>query len=117
MDELYNRVRTQLDQSSRISRLLIAAFHGEAQSHGTRMVLAGISNDPSTREMLQAVGIQGLKTIDISVDLSAPGSTNSPYDTHPSPLSHRRYAETLLDCVRTLMNEAADTTLGRSGGS
>lgn len=110
IEELYNRVRTRTDRSNRISQLVISEFHQLARSHGIRMILAGISNDPATSEMLRNVHAEGLETADISVDLSIRSYTNEPYDNHPSPLAHRRYAERLREIVTPSMNDSADAS-------
>ncbi len=64
--------------------------------HGIALVIAGITKDAMTEEMLAYCARCGIRTVDISVDLTRPGMTNEPYDAHPSAVAQRVYADKLM---------------------
>ena len=70
-------------------------FQRLAEAHHIPFVIAGITHDPLTRNMLEFCGKQGIPAVDISVNLDLPGNRNLPYDIHPSAKANRVYADKL----------------------
>lgn len=62
-----------------------------------RLVVTGITHSEQTKKMLEILGKAGIKTLDISVDLSAKEYTHAPYDDHPNALAHKMYAKKIAD--------------------
>ena len=68
---------------------------------GAAFVLAGITGDTATRDVLSRSGRRGIDAIDISTDLSRPGARNLPSSLHPSRQSHHHYAAVLAARLRS----------------
>ncbi|MEZ4826683.1 MAG: hypothetical protein R3C61_10385 [Bacteroidia bacterium] len=60
-----------------------------------RLIVAGISPDRDTRDMLKLLSSKGLETVDIAPDLTLEKYRNFPWDDHPGPLAHAWYAARL----------------------
>jgi len=83
-------------RSHRVTKAVMRELKSLCDDRGIALVVAGITSDATTSEMLQYCSKCGIRTVDISVDLSRPGMTNQPYDAHPSAQAHRIYADKLL---------------------
>jgi len=88
-----NRV---LHRSHEVSESILLAFQRRCDQEGVALVVAGILDDPVTRDMLERCRRAGIDTVDISVDLTVEGFRNLPHDAHPSALAHQAYADKLL---------------------
>jgi hypothetical protein len=82
------------------SLALLRQFARECQSNQTAFVVAGITRGRETADVLRRCQAEGLRTVDISVSLSEPGSRNLPCDDHPSARSQAHYAAELLRYLR-----------------
>jgi hypothetical protein len=110
LDELYNRVELRLNGSAGVTFALIDAFDSTARQSGARLVLAGITDDPATTAMLRRCHEHGIETVDISVNLSLHEYTNYPFDRHPSPRAHGRYAERLGSILWRKLNAGLEAS-------
>jgi hypothetical protein len=81
--------------TEQVSRAVLEEFWNECQAEGIPFVLAGISYDPRTAEMLAYFKNKGAPTVDISVDSKIVGNTNYPFDVHPSASANTQSAQKL----------------------
>jgi hypothetical protein len=82
-------------RSHDVSRALILDMADSSHAHGVDFILAGIEQSAPTREMLAYAGRQGIRSVDMSVNLNLRGHRNLPHDTHPSAIANRLYARKL----------------------
>lgn len=97
LERIYDRLQYLLLGSRRYSYALIHDMARLCEAHQIDFVLAGVMPDVSTRRLLRYFEQEGLTVVDISVDLTEPGQSLAPYDSHPSELAHRHYADQLAD--------------------
>ena len=95
LDETLNRIVDTTYHSHEVSKTLIESFAELCKANQIQLIVAGITNDATTTEMLEYCKSRGMTTVDISVDLNVKANTNLPYDNHPSALAHQQYAEKL----------------------
>jgi hypothetical protein len=95
LDETLNRIVDRTYHSHEVSKALIEDFAELCQKNQINFVVAGITSDPDTAEMLEYCKSRGMMTVDISVDLNIKENTNLPYDNHPSALANQQYAQKL----------------------
>jgi hypothetical protein len=95
-EETYDRQEAVWLRSHDVSKAIVREFASVARANGIRFVVAGIGHDALTAEMLDFCKVEGIMTVDISVDLTDPQNVNLPHDElHPSPRANRIYAERL----------------------
>jgi hypothetical protein len=104
LDETYNRIVDQTYHDHDVSKAIIEEFAEFCRAQQIDFIVAGITSDSPTTEMLQYCKSRGMNTVDISVDLNIMANTNLPYDNHPSALADRHYAEKLRPvlCARLI---------------
>jgi hypothetical protein len=95
LDETYNQSLESSYHSHETSKAIIEEFYRLCKTNGIDFVVAGIYRDATTTEMLDYCTSKGMMTVDISVDLSIKENTNLPYDSHPSAIANRQYAQKL----------------------
>jgi len=81
--------------TEQVTRAVLEEFRNECKAEGIPFVLAGISYDPRTAEMLAYFKNKGVPTVDISVDSKIVENTNYPFDVHPSFQANTQSAEKL----------------------
>lgn len=91
----YNAIEDYFYHSHDVSKTLMREFSSLCNQNGIKLVIAGITNDPKTLEMLRYCKGEGIMAFDMSVDLSVPRNTNLPWDVHPSAFANKQYAEKL----------------------
>lgn len=102
LEETYDRYEERHSQSHEITKAIIKEFADICRARGITLVIAGLTSDPTTQDMLSYCKSQGLKTIDIWVDLlNIKENNNLPYDSHPSAIAHRQYAQKLEGFLRS----------------
>jgi hypothetical protein len=102
LEESYDRYEERHAQSHEITKAIIKEFADLCKARGIELVVAGLTSDPTTLDMLSYCKSQGLKTVDIWVDcLNIKENNNLPYDSHPSAIAHRQYAQKLELFLRT----------------
>ena len=67
------------------------------------MVVAGLTSDATTSDMLAYAQSEGMKTLSMFVDLSIKENNNLPFDSHPSAVAHRQYAQLLKPYLVSLL--------------
>ena len=100
LDEAHCRwERAGLNERS-VTRALLLSIGAQCEAAEVPLVVAGIGDDPATLEMLRALETAGIRTVDISVDLTQPENCLLPIDWHPSPRAQAEYARRLLAYLR-----------------
>ena len=69
-----------------------------------KLLVAGITMDDETRELLKYCKKSEISGIDISVDLSISENTNLPFDSHPSAVANDQYAGKILKLIELATN-------------
>jgi hypothetical protein len=105
LDDIVNWAVEPVEESQRVTRAVIEEMARVAAAHGVRFVVASIVADRTSAELLAHLGGLGIATADISVDLSAPGYRNLPFDPHPSRTANAAYAANLAAvlCGRSIV--------------
>jgi hypothetical protein len=89
------KVEDTFYHSHDVTKAIIREFHRQAQAQGIELVVAGLLSDHLTADTLAFSRNEGIKTVDMSVDLSLRANRNLPHDPHPSPAANRQYAQKL----------------------
>ncbi len=114
LEASYDRYEERHSQSHEITKAIIKEFADTCRARGITLVIAGLTSDPTTQDMLSYCKNEGLKTIDIWVDLlNIKENNNLPYDSHPSALAHRQYAQKLEHFLRSEVLNDHSSRLGR----
>lgn len=95
LEQKYTQLEDSRYDSNSVSKAILNEMHQLAKKNNVQFVVAGITEHPITRTMLDYARSQGIPAIDISVNLSKEGYRNLPYDWHPSPIANRLYADKL----------------------
>jgi len=95
LDETYNRIVDRTYHSHEVSKAIIEDFAELCKANQIEFMVAGITSDAATAEMLEYCKNRGMTTVDISVDLNIKENTNLPFDNHPSALADQQYAQKL----------------------
>jgi hypothetical protein len=96
LEESYDRYEERHSQSHEITKAIIKEFADLCRARGIELVVAGLTSDATTSDMFSYCKSQGLKTADIWIDfLNIKENNNLPYDSHPSAIAHRQYAQKL----------------------
>lgn len=99
LDETLNRIVDRTYHSHEVSKTIIEDFAELCKANQIDFVVAGITSDAATADMLEFCKSRGITTVDISVDLDIRANTNLPYDDHPSALANQQYAQKLRPTV------------------
>lgn len=102
LEESYDRYEERHSQSHEITKAIIKEFADVCRTRGIELVVAGLTSDPTTLDMFRYCNGEGVKTVDIWVDfLNIKENNNLPYDSHPSAVAHRQYAQKLEHFLRS----------------
>lgn len=102
LEESYDRYEERHSQSHEITKAIIKEFADLCKARGIELVVAGLTSDPTTLDMLSYCKSAGLTTVDVWVDLlNIKENSNLPYDSHPSAIAHQQYAQKLELFLRT----------------
>lgn len=112
VDLLFERADEQLTRRHDVSKSLILEISRVCQKHGVELIVAGITQEPATWDIMAFCLRHGIHQVDITFDHSNPIYMNAPHDpTHPSPAGHRAFALRLADF---LGNPTFSAELGRA---
>lgn len=93
-------------RSEEVTKALIKEFARECAERDVELVIARISFDPNTAEMIEFCKREGVPTLDISVDYIMKREYNLlPHDNHPNDAAHRVYADRLEVCLREVLKD------------
>lgn len=102
LEESYDRYEERHSQSHEITKAIIKEFADLCKAHGIELIVAGLTSDPTTQDIFRYCNREGVKTVDIWVDfLNIKENSNLPYDSHPSAVAHRQYAQKLEHFLRS----------------
>ena len=76
---------------------VIRQFAAACEKRGIAWVLAGMDQEPLTKETVLFAIRNRWNGLDMSVDLQQAENNNKPIDAHPSALAHATYALSLSD--------------------
>ena len=99
LETRYNKIEEGLHKSHEVSKAIIKEISQLCLKNEIPFAVAGFWNDSLTSDMLEYCKKERIKTTDISIVLDDK-TKNYPYDDHPSPLGHKKYAEKLIPFVR-----------------
>jgi hypothetical protein len=95
LEETYDKYEERYVDSHQITKAIIAEFAKLSRDRGVEVVLAALTSDPTTSDMLDYAQKQGMRTVSMYVDLTVKENNNLPFDSHPSAVAHRQYAQLL----------------------
>ena len=101
LEETYDRYEERHSQSHEITKVIIKEISDLCVTHRIRLVVASLTSDPISSDMLEYCSRERITTADAWVDLSIKENNNLPYDSHPSAIAHRQYARTLESFLRS----------------
>jgi len=105
IEETYDKYEERHVDSHSVTKSIVKEIADLCRSQGVQLILASITSDPTTSDMLEFVHKEGLKTVDMFVDLNVSANNNLPFDSHPSALAHRQYAQLLRSHLIDLLQE------------
>jgi hypothetical protein len=105
LEETYDKYEERHVDSHAVTKDIVKEIANLCRSQGVKLIIATITSDPTTSDMLEFAHKEGLKTVDMFVDLSVPANNNLPFDSHPSALAHRQYAQLLRSRLLDLLAE------------
>lgn len=100
LEETYDKYEERHSQSHEITKVIIKQISDLCLAHGIKFVVARLTTDPISSDMLAYCGREKITTADAWVDLSIKENNNLPYDSHPSAIAHRQYARKLESFLR-----------------
>lgn len=100
VEEAYNSYEERHAESHEVTKAVLKEIIELCRAHRIELVVAGLTSDATTASIFDYCRGQGVETVDIYVDRLLKENNNLPYDSHPSALAHRRYAEKLEAFLR-----------------
>ena len=96
LEESYDKYEERHSLSHEITKAVIKEISDSCKARGIELVVAGLTSDATTSDMLEYWKREGLRTVNIWVDfLNIKENNNLPYDSHPSAIAHQQYAQKL----------------------
>ena len=103
LEESYDGYEERHAHSHEVTKAIVKEISALCRANGIEMVVAGLTADSITADMLLYCQREGIRTANIWVDLSIKENNSLPYDTHPSALAHKQYAEKLESFLRGVL--------------
>ena len=101
LEESYDKYEERHSQSHEITKVIIKEISDLCVAHGIKLVVASLTSDPISSDMLEYCRRERITTADLWVDLTVKENNNLPYDSHPSAIAHRQYARKLESFLRS----------------
>ena len=86
-------------KSVEVTQLLVEEFAALAKSKNIPFFVGGLKNSETTEYSLKLMKNRGIPTIDMALNFDERGLRH-PFDSHPSPLAHKKYAEKILSALQ-----------------
>ena len=67
------------------------------KKNGIRLIVAGLTDQARTHEMLENLAEEGIETLDMSLDLRDNDYNHLPYDSHPNEKAHAYFAKKVYE--------------------
>jgi hypothetical protein len=83
-----------------VTLAIIQKMQALCQAEGIPFTVLSITGDADTKAALARFKEAGIPVFDMGIDIGSPRYNNHPHDSHPNPLAHRIYADSLLDYLR-----------------
>jgi hypothetical protein len=103
LEESYDGYEGRHAHSHEVTKAIVREISELCRANGIELVVAGLTSDPTTSDMLLYCQREGIRTTSIWVDLSIKENNNLPYDSHPSALAHKQYSEKLKAFLRSVL--------------
>jgi hypothetical protein len=103
LEESYDGYEERHAHSHEVTKAIVREISELCRRNGIELVVAGLTSDSITSDMLLYCQREGIRTTSIWVDLSIKENNNLPYDSHPSALAHKQYAEKLESFLRSIL--------------
>jgi hypothetical protein len=97
LDRAYNLVEIRLLKGQELSKAIFREISLICQKQRIVLVVAGLTQNRKTADLLQYCRNLGMFATDASVDFTLPGNNNWPHDSHPSAKANRQYAQKIGD--------------------
>lgn len=115
LEETYDNYEERHAGSHEVTKAIIKEIQQECQARGAELVVVNLDSNPITSDMMDYCRSQGIKTSSIYVDfINIKENNNLPYDSHPSALAHRQYAQKLETFLRAEVLKDAGNNEGNS---
>jgi hypothetical protein len=101
LEESYDKYEERHSQSHEVTEVIIKDISDLCIGHGINFVVASLTSDPISSDMLEYCRRERITTADAWVDLAIKENNNLPYDSHPSAIAHRQYARKLESFLRS----------------
>ena len=113
VDAAFDGLDDRFTRSHDVSQALVLEFSRICKQHEIELVVAGLTQEPATWDMMAFCLQRGIRHVDISFDYGNPDYMNAPHDeTHPSPAGHLIYAKRLAAYLENQgLVEPAETTV------
>lgn len=96
LEETYDNYEERHAQSHEVTKAIIKEIQNQCRASGAEFIVVNLDSNPVTSDMMEYCRAQGIKTASIYVDFNnIKENNNLPYDSHPSALAHRQYAQKL----------------------
>lgn len=97
LEESYNKWEERSRNGHQVTKSILGKINRICRDQKIVPVVAGLSWDKRTAEVLQYCRSLGMFTIDIAIDYTRPENNNLPHDGHPNAKTNREYARRLGD--------------------
>ena len=84
-------------EKEKLTNQLFLKFKTLCKTNNIRLIIAGITPNKRTKELINFCKLNQIEAIDISVDLFDVAFNNLPYDTHPNEKAHQIFAKKLAN--------------------
>jgi len=105
LEETYDKYEERHVDSHKVTKAIMKEIARLCRAEGIEVVVAGLTSDATTSDMLAYAQSEGMKTLSMFVDLSIKENNNLPFDSHPSAAAHRQYAQLLKPYLVNLLQE------------
>jgi hypothetical protein len=105
LEETYDEYEERYVDSHKVTKAIMKEIARLCRAQGVEVVVAALTSDSTTSDMLAHAQSEGMKTFSMFVDLSIKENNNLPFDSHPSAAAHRQYAQLLKPYLINLLQE------------
>jgi len=100
LEEAYDRYEERHARSHEVTHAIFKEIIELCRERRIELVVAALTSDAVTSGLLEYCRQEGVRTADLFVDMTVKENNNLPFDSHPSALAHRQYAQKLEAYLR-----------------